>query len=78
MGKLFKYLLFLVVAILLTAVCTPFALAAGESWSVVLFVTVIATVAEVAPSVWKDVAPDWIAPVCAIAGSVVTLLFLLC
>ena len=78
MTRLLKILLFLAVAVLLTVVCVPFALAAGESWSVVLFVTVLAFVAEVVPSVIKKVDIDWVAPAVAVAGSIVTLLIMLC
>ena len=58
--------------------CVPFALAAGEIWSVVLFVTVLSLVAEVVPSVIKKVDIDWVAPAVAVAGSIVTLLIMLC
>jgi hypothetical protein len=77
MTRILKILLFLAVAVLLTVVCVPNALAAGESWSVVLFVTVLALVAEVVPSVIRKVDVDWLAPAAAVAGSVVTLLFML-
>lgn len=78
MTRLLKILLFLAVAVLLTVVCVPFALTDGESWSVVLFVTVLSLVAEVVPSVIKKVDIDWVAPAVAVAGSIVTLLIMLC
>ena len=46
--------------------------------SVVLFVAVVALVAEVVPSVIKKVDIDWVAPAVAVAGSIVTLLIMLC
>lgn len=66
--------LFCLLAVLLTMVCLPFAESAGERWSVALFVTVVAAVAEVIISVLKREEVDWEPIVAAVAGTVFTIL----
>lgn len=67
-------ILFLLLAIVLTASCLPFAEAAGESWTVALFVAVVAALAEVVISVVKRREVDWKPIAAAVAGAVSTIL----